>query len=190
MVRNVFREMSFFYFRYGFRFCRSTADLFTVLCDRISGAFDRSVATHGITPDISKAFVRVWHAFLFHKRKFYGISDEIFALLLFSIIDGFVWFRLRIFLRNIQLKELWNFILCIICVSSLYCLVWIYASLHFLPILLVKLGFRLCVLVFHVSISLVFGFFFSVFWIQCHLKRLNITFKWSVIKNTIQRIAL
>ena len=39
------------------------------------------MATHGITPDISKAFVRVWHAFLFHKRKFYGISDEIFALI-------------------------------------------------------------------------------------------------------------
>ena len=42
------------------------------------------------------------------------------------------------------LKELRNCILCIVPVGSLICSVRVYKSLHFLPILLVKLGFRLC----------------------------------------------
>ena len=37
---------------------------------------------------------------------------------------------------NIFLKELRNRILCIICACSLFCSIWIYVSLHFLPILL------------------------------------------------------
>ena len=40
-----------------------------------------------------------------------------------------------------SIKELRNCILCIIPVWSLFCLVRVYKSLHFLPILLVKLGF-------------------------------------------------
>ena len=35
----------FFYFQYGFRSSRSTADLHTVVCDRIARAFNRSGAT-------------------------------------------------------------------------------------------------------------------------------------------------
>ena len=35
---------------------------------------------------------------------------------------------------------------------SLFCLVQVYKSLHFLPILLVKINFCFCVLVFHVSV--------------------------------------
>ena len=31
--------------------------------------------------DISKAFDRVWHAGLLHKRKCYGISGQIFGLI-------------------------------------------------------------------------------------------------------------
>ena len=68
-------------FQYGFRSCRSTADLLTVVSDRIARAFNRSGATRAVALDISKAFDRVWHAGLLHKRKSYGISGQIFGLI-------------------------------------------------------------------------------------------------------------
>ena len=68
-------------FQYGFRSSRSTADLLTVLSDRIARAFNRSGATRAAAPDISKAFDRVWHAGLLHKLKPYGISGQIFSLI-------------------------------------------------------------------------------------------------------------
>ena len=46
-------------FQYGFRSCRPTADLLTVVSDRIARAFNRSGATRAIALDISKAFDRV-----------------------------------------------------------------------------------------------------------------------------------
>ena len=63
--------------------CRSlsTADLLTVVSDRIGRAFNRSRATRAVALDISKAFDRVWHAGLFHKLKSYGISGHIFGLI-------------------------------------------------------------------------------------------------------------
>ena len=67
-------------FQYGFRSSRSTADLLTVVSDRIARAFNRSGATRAMALDISKAFDRVWHAGLFHKLKSYGISGQIFGL--------------------------------------------------------------------------------------------------------------
>ena len=73
--------MVFFYFQYGFRSSRSTADLLTVVSDRIARAFNRSGATRALTLDISKAFDRVWHAGLLHKLKSYGISGQIFGLI-------------------------------------------------------------------------------------------------------------
>ena len=78
---------SFFYFQYGFRSSRSTADLHTVVCDRIARAFNRSGATRTVALDISKAFDRVWHAGLLHKLKFYGISGQIFGLI-FSFLSN------------------------------------------------------------------------------------------------------
>ena len=60
-------------FQYGFRSSRSTADLLTVVSDRIARAFNRSGATQVVALDISKAFDRVWHAGLLHKLKSYGI---------------------------------------------------------------------------------------------------------------------
>ena len=83
-------------FQYGFRSSRSTADLLTVVSDRIARAFNRSGATRAVALDISKAFDRVWHAGLLHKLKFYGISGQIFGLIssflsnrrLRAVLDG------------------------------------------------------------------------------------------------------
>ena len=57
-------------FQYGFRFSRSTADLLTVISDRIARAFNRCGANRDVALDISKAFDRVWHTGLLHKVKF------------------------------------------------------------------------------------------------------------------------
>ena len=46
-------------FQCGFRSSRSTADLLTVVSDRIARAFNRSGATRVVALDISKAFNRV-----------------------------------------------------------------------------------------------------------------------------------
>ena len=51
------------------------------MSDRIARAFNRSRATRAVALDISKAFDRVWHAGLLHKRKSYGISGQIFGLI-------------------------------------------------------------------------------------------------------------
>ena len=56
-------------FHYGFRSSRSTADLLTVVSDRIARAFNRSGATQAVALDISKAFDMVWQADLFRKLK-------------------------------------------------------------------------------------------------------------------------
>ena len=68
-------------FQYGFRSSRSTADLLTVVSDRIARVFNRSGATRAVALDISMAFDRVWHAGLLHKRKSYEISAQIFSLI-------------------------------------------------------------------------------------------------------------
>ena len=94
----------FYDFQYGFRSSRSTADLLTVVSDRIARAFNRSGATRAVALDISKAFDRVWHAGLLHKPKSYGISGQIFGLISSFLSNR----RLRVFLdgnlhKNIQL---------------------------------------------------------------------------------------
>ena len=68
-------------FQYGFRSSRSTADLLTVVSDRIARAFKSSGAIRAVALDISKAVNRVWHADLLHKLKSYGISGQIFGLM-------------------------------------------------------------------------------------------------------------
>ena len=76
-----------------------------------------------------------------------------------------------------KLKEQRNCILCIICMWSLFCSVRICINLHFLSILLMKLGFVFLCFGFSCfsSLSLVFSFYFfcSIFWVQCYLKRLH-----------------
>ena len=60
---------------------RSTADLLTVVSDRIARAFNRSGTTRAVALDISKAFDRIWYAGILHKRKSCGISGQIFSLI-------------------------------------------------------------------------------------------------------------
>ena len=81
IVDHLEKRCLFSDFQYGFRSSRSTADLLTVVSDRIARAFNRSGATQAVTLDISKTFDRVWHAGLLHKLKSYGISGQIFCLI-------------------------------------------------------------------------------------------------------------
>ena len=66
-------------FQYGFRSSRSTADILTVITDRISRSLDLSFETRTIALDISKAFDKVWHKGLLSKLKSYGISGKILS---------------------------------------------------------------------------------------------------------------
>ena len=77
-----FTNVAFFSdLQYGFRSSWSTAELLTVVSDRIARAFNRSGATRAIVPDISKTFGRVWYAVLFPKLKFYGMSGQMFGVI-------------------------------------------------------------------------------------------------------------
>ena len=82
--------------QYGFRHQRSTADLLTVVTERIYRALDRCGEAKSVALDISKAFDRVWHEGLLKKIHSYGISGKIFSILkaflsdrkLHVVIDG------------------------------------------------------------------------------------------------------
>ena len=78
-------------FQYGFRSSRSTADLLTVVSDRIARAFNRSGTTRAVALDIFKDFDRVWHTGLLHKLKSYGTSGQIFGLISSFLSD--MWLR-------------------------------------------------------------------------------------------------
>ena len=56
-------------FRYGFRSFWSTADLLTVVSDRIARTFNKSGATRAVALDISKGCDRVCHVSLLRKLK-------------------------------------------------------------------------------------------------------------------------
>ena len=71
--------------QYGFRSSRSTADLLTVITERLLRALDKCGEARIVALDISKAFDKVWHAGLLHKLSSYGISGK-----LFSIIKSFL----------------------------------------------------------------------------------------------------
>ena len=68
-------------FQYSFRSSRSTADLLTILSDRIARACNRSGATRAVAFDISNAFDKVWHAGLLHKLRSYKISSQICGII-------------------------------------------------------------------------------------------------------------
>ena len=78
-------------FQYGFRSSQPTADLLAGKSNRIARAFNRSGATRAAALDISKAFDRVRHAGLLHKRKSYGISGQVFGLISSYLSNGELW---------------------------------------------------------------------------------------------------
>ena len=78
-------------FQYGFRSCQSSADLLTVVSDRIARAFNRSGATGAAALDIFKAFESVWHAGLLHKLRSWGIFGQMFGLISSFLSRG--WLR-------------------------------------------------------------------------------------------------
>ena len=94
MVSNVFEKLVnnkiadhlekcglFSDFQYGFRSSQSTADLLTVVSDRIVRAFNRSGASRAVALVMSKAFNRVCHVDRLHKLNSYRISGQIFGLI-------------------------------------------------------------------------------------------------------------
>ena len=93
--------MFFSGFQYGFRSSQSTADLLTVVSDKIARAFNRSQAIGAVARDIPKAFDRVWHAGLLQTLKSYGVSGEIFGLISSFLINR----RLRVVLVGKSSQE-------------------------------------------------------------------------------------
>ena len=91
----------FYDFQYGFSSCRSTADLLTVVSDRIARAFNRSGANRAVALDISKAFDRVWYAGLLHRLKSYAISSQICGLISSFLSNR----RLRVVLDGTSSQE-------------------------------------------------------------------------------------
>ena len=87
--------------QYGFKSSQSTADILTLVSDRIGRAFNRSGATQAVTLDTSKAFDRVWHAGPLHKLKSYGISCQIFGLISSFLSDR----RVRVVLNGKSSQE-------------------------------------------------------------------------------------
>ena len=74
-------------FQYGFRSSRSIKVLLTVVSDGIARSFNKSEAILAVALDISKAFDKIWHAGLFHKLMYYGISGQVFGFI-FSLFSN------------------------------------------------------------------------------------------------------
>ena len=68
-------------FQYSLRSSLSTADLLTVVSDRLTRAFNRPGVTQAVAHNISRAYDRFWRASLLQKLKSYGISGQIFGLI-------------------------------------------------------------------------------------------------------------
>ena len=78
-------------FQHGFRPFQSTADLLTIVSDRIARAFNKSGATGAIAWDISKVFDRYLHDGLLHKHKSYGISGQILGSIPSFLSNRWLW---------------------------------------------------------------------------------------------------
>ena len=79
-------------FPYGFRSSLSTADLLTVVSDRIAGALNGSGATRAVARDISKVLTRFDMLVFFTNLSLMEFSVKYLAFLLFSVIDTLEWF--------------------------------------------------------------------------------------------------
>ena len=67
--------------QYGFRSNRSTADLLTVITDRIYSTLNISGEARAVALDISKAFDKVWHVGLLRKLAAYGIKGPLLEII-------------------------------------------------------------------------------------------------------------
>ena len=81
IVNHLEKSGLFSDFQYGFRSSRSTADLLTVVFDRIARAFIRSGAAQAVALDVSKTLDRIWHSGRLHKRRSDGISGQVLGLI-------------------------------------------------------------------------------------------------------------
>ena len=89
--------------QYGFRSSRSTADLLTVVSDRIARAFSRSGATRAMALDARLLTGFVMLVFFTNLRLMeFQVRYSAFFLL-FSVIDDFEWFWIESLHKNIQL---------------------------------------------------------------------------------------
>ena len=108
-------------FQYGFRSSQSTADLLTVVSDRIARAFNRSGATQTVLFDISKAFDRVWLLVFLTSISLIKFQLRYLALyLLFSVISSLGWFWMGNLHKNIQLMLLFLKVLFLVMLFSYY----------------------------------------------------------------------
>ena len=90
-------------FQYGFR-SSSTADLLTVVFDKIARAFNRSWVTQAVALDISKAFNRVCMPVFFTELILMEFQVRYLVLfLLFSVVGCFGWFYMGSLHKSIQL---------------------------------------------------------------------------------------
>ncbi|KAI8512007.1 hypothetical protein Bbelb_111070 [Branchiostoma belcheri] len=67
--------------QYGFRSGRSTADLLTVISEKVYRALNACGESRLVALDISKAFDKVWHAGLIRKLEAYGIRGPMANIL-------------------------------------------------------------------------------------------------------------
>ena len=96
LVRHLESVGLFSDFQYGFRSSRSTADLLTVVTERIASILNLSGATLAISLNIFKAFDRVWHKVLLQKLKAYVVTDDIFQIISYFLSDE----RLKVVLNG------------------------------------------------------------------------------------------
>ena len=130
-------------FQYRFRSSRSTADLLTVVSDRIARAFNKSGATRAVALDKSKAFDKA-----FDRLSLMEFQVRYLALfLLFSVIDGFEWFWMESLHKNIQLML--EFLKAPFLVLHFSC----YTLMTFLTMLSVILLSMLMILLFILSVT-------------------------------------
>ena len=85
-------------FQYGFTSSQSTPDLHMVV--GLLTGLGLLELWHWIYPRLLTGF---WHAGLLHKPKSYGISGQIFGLILLLVIDDFEWFWMESLRKHIQL---------------------------------------------------------------------------------------
>ena len=90
-------------FQYGFRSSWSTANLLTVVSDKIVRDFNWCGATWTVALAISKAFERVWHAHLLNKRKSFEIPSQTCGFISSFLNNG----RLRVVVDRKSSQGYW-----------------------------------------------------------------------------------